>query len=147
MPKPSPDTSWIRMATIGEGRRLTKRCNDITAHGPHEWSWKRILRRECPGLVVAFCGRDETHGPHWHGEYRDELCHGCGLAGLCKHGVGMLDECPRCEDEAAEEREAEPEALMNEIVTMHNDLYHPGQDCPDDDDWECSVRRDKEGSD
>jgi len=76
-------------------------CTSGLAHDPHEWYWKNILRRNCPGLVVAFCGRDETHVPHFHGEYRDELCYGLGLAGLCKHGEQMLNDCELCAAEVA----------------------------------------------
>jgi hypothetical protein len=80
---------------------LTKPCASGLAHGPHEWYWKSILRRDCPGLVVSPCGRDVTHVPHWHGEHRDELCYGSGLAGRCRHGVQMLDACDDCEADHA----------------------------------------------
>lgn len=73
-------------------------CSDRTVHGPHEWYEHWILLRECPGLTVAFCGRDDTHVPHWHGEYRSEWCNGAGLAGRCAHGVQMLDYCEPCCD-------------------------------------------------
>jgi hypothetical protein len=70
----------------------------MTTHGAHEWYWRNILRRECVGLTVAHCGHTGTHVPHWHGEYRDEWCLGSGLAGMCEHGVQMLDECRQCEN-------------------------------------------------
>lgn len=73
-------------------------CADRTAHGPHEWYEKWILRRECPGIVVDLCGQPGTHINHWHGEYRDEWCPGTGLAGRCVHGVQMLDHCDDCAD-------------------------------------------------
>ena len=39
---------------------------------------------------------------------------------------------------------AEVWQLMDEIVTMHNDLYHPGPSCPsEDEDGGCSVRTGK----
>ena len=76
----------------------TEHCGKPTDHSRHEWYWKNILRRDCPGLTVAPCGRDGTHVPHWHGEYRDEWCRGAGLAGVCVHGTGMLDQCDDCEE-------------------------------------------------
>jgi hypothetical protein len=74
-----------------------QQCTDGTAHGPHEWYWRNILRRECRGLRFEFCGREETHGPHWRNGGRGEACNGLGLAGRCEHGVQMLDECKQCE--------------------------------------------------
>jgi len=71
-------------------------CKNTEAHGPHEWYWRNIFRRNCPGLVVAACGRSETHIQHWCGEFGDELCYGGGLAGRCEHGVQMLDQCDDC---------------------------------------------------
>lgn len=75
-----------------------ERCGDTNAHGQHEWYWKNILRRECPGWnpSVAFCNNNETHAPHWHGEHRDEWCRGSGLAGVCEHGEQALNECDDC---------------------------------------------------
>ncbi|MET0417301.1 MAG: hypothetical protein ABW022_14915 [Actinoplanes sp.] len=70
-------------------------CPDGTAHGPHEWYWKNILRRSCPGLVVAFCGRDECSEAHWCGEFFDEWCPGREEP-ACEHGRPLLDECLRC---------------------------------------------------
>lgn len=32
------------------------------------------------------------------------------------------------------------EGLMNGIIAAHNDLYHGGEPCPDDDDFECQAR-------
>lgn len=75
----------------------TDPCPATVAHSPHEWYWRHILRRRCPGLVVEFCGRDDTHSPHRHGEYRDEFCRGLGLAGVCEHGEQMLNECKECD--------------------------------------------------
>jgi hypothetical protein len=72
-------------------------CPSLEEHGRHEWHERWILRRSCPGLVVAFCGRNGTHAHHWHGEYTDELCCGAGLAGRCRHGEQMLNECKACE--------------------------------------------------
>lgn len=71
-------------------------CTVGTAHGPHEWYWRNIFRRDCPGLVVAPCGHPHDHGPHWHGEHHDELCHGVGLAAICEHNVQMLNQCDDC---------------------------------------------------
>jgi hypothetical protein len=78
-------------------------CDRETPHGPHEWYWRSILRRECPGVVGVMepCGRKLWHGPHWYGEHRDELCPGLGLAGICAHGVQMLNQCDECEKGAA----------------------------------------------
>ncbi len=71
-------------------------CSSRLQHDPHEWYWKNILRRNCPGLVVGFCGHQRTHGPHWVGEHYDELCNGSGLAGRCPHGVQLLNGCLEC---------------------------------------------------
>lgn len=47
--------------------------------------------------------------------------------------------------QAPPERPAEdPEALMEEIVDLHNYLYHEARNCSDDDHWECAARRDEE---
>lgn len=73
-----------------------RRCLRGDEHSRHEWYWLNILRRDCPGLTVSYCGHDQTHVPHWHGEYRDEWCRGGGLAAVCEHGVGLLDECEQC---------------------------------------------------
>jgi hypothetical protein len=51
-------------------------CATVEPHGPHEWYWKNILRRECPG-------REAARAPHPFGD-------------VCEHGVGFLDECKQC---------------------------------------------------
>ena len=84
-------------------------CGHVATHQPHPWRpvWRRwtistVLievggrGRWCEGGTISRCGRDITHPVHWHGELRDELCPGGGLAGVCKHGVQMLNDCPRC---------------------------------------------------
>lgn len=30
-------------------------CPDTKPHGQHEWYWKNILRRDCPGLPTCLC--------------------------------------------------------------------------------------------
>lgn len=78
-------------------------CTKAEPHGPHEWYWRSILRRECPGVVgvMQSCGLERWHGPHWHGEYGDELCPGLGLAAICEHGEQMLNQCDKCTEGAA----------------------------------------------
>lgn len=73
-----------------------QRCTAGEAHDRHEWYWRGILRRECPGLLVVQCHEDTTHIPHWHGRGLPMWCRGAGLAGVCAHGVWMLDECDDC---------------------------------------------------
>ncbi len=75
-------------------------CPDRTPHARHPLSrW-----RDCPGVVgeIESCWRNITHGPHWHGEDFDQWCRGLGLAGVCEHGTGILDECKRCDADRAE---------------------------------------------
>lgn len=85
---------------IDETRERPKRtqpCGSARTHSAHDWRpgrWRRT--RRCLGLVTTPCGREYTHGPHWVGELRDELCRGVGLAGICEHGVQMLNECDEC---------------------------------------------------
>jgi hypothetical protein len=52
-------------------------CGDTKQHSRHEWYWKNILRRDCPGYAEIDWGS-------------------IPLAGCCKHGVGMLDRCDDC---------------------------------------------------
>lgn len=87
-----------------------KPCNRYAAHPPHSWRavlWSLPLRGGrrftarrvvwCEGiLIVAPCGKSETHPPHRHGEFLDKLCRGAGLAAVCPHGVQMLNECDSC---------------------------------------------------
>lgn len=72
-------------------------CGWLRDHIRHtyrpRWRW---YRRRCTGAFVITCGDRETHAPHWGGEFGDELCQGAGLAGVCVHGVGMLDHCREC---------------------------------------------------
>jgi hypothetical protein len=75
---------------------LTQLCPDRITHQPHEWYEKWILRRDCPGLTVGFCGQPGTHAGHWYGDRG--LCPGTGLAGRCVHGVQMLNHCGPCTD-------------------------------------------------
>lgn len=75
---------------------MPERCKTPTPHDRHEWYWRGILRRDCPGLVVVRCNRDETHIPHWHGERPEMWCRGAGLAAVCEHGIGMLNQCDDC---------------------------------------------------
>jgi hypothetical protein len=76
----------------------TELCDRRIQHERHEWYWRNILRRDCPGLVVDHCGQNSTHTPHWHGEHHNEWCQGGGLAGRCAHGIQMLDHCDDCTD-------------------------------------------------
>lgn len=78
-------------------------CGHLALHEHHPWRrrYTRLLipgrRRMCPGIYgIGHCVKDETHGPHWYGEMCDELCLGLGLAGICKHGVQMLNDCVAC---------------------------------------------------
>lgn len=72
-------------------------CEDVTVHPRHVWRPGLFRRFDCPGVqTVTPCGKSRTHGWHWHGEYYDEMCQGAGLAAVCGHGVGMLDECRQC---------------------------------------------------
>lgn len=32
---------------------------------------------------------------------------------------------------------------MEEIVALHNYVYHQGRACPDDDLWQCAARHDE----
>lgn len=72
------------------------RCDDLTDHGRHEWYWLHLLRRDCSGLTTVDCGSDLTHIRHWVDEARGLRCRGAGLAGICEHRVGMLNECRAC---------------------------------------------------
>lgn len=40
--------------------------------------------------------------------------------------------------------EREIGGLMDDVIAAHNELYHPGRDCPDDGMDECSVRAERE---
>lgn len=93
----------------------TEHCPSLTAHGRHEWYWKNILRRDCLGITVAFCGKGRTHSPHRHGEYQNEFCRGLGLAGICEHGVQMLSACDHCPS-GNPVVEGDVDALMGLIV-------------------------------
>lgn len=59
----------------------------ITVHSPKRW---------CGGALTNPCGSRREHGPHWYGEFGDELCRGFGLGAVCPHGVQMLNECADC---------------------------------------------------
>lgn len=82
----------LRAILVGIGSLV-----DLSGNSTQRRLQELVSRHEYPSLAVAFCGRDDTHVPHWHGEYHDEWCRGGGLAGVCEHGVGMLDACEACD--------------------------------------------------
>ena len=88
----------------------TEYCGKVRTHGAHNWApvrrrWRiagftvEVVGRSrwCEGALVGMCGdQGRITGPHWHGELRDELCPGHGLAAVCPHGVQALNECTDC---------------------------------------------------
>lgn len=85
------------LRTLWPGTTPDDLCEDLYRdHGTHEWYWKNILRRQCPGVTVAPCGYLHRHGPHWCGEHHDEMCRGAGFAAVCEHGVQFLNQCDDC---------------------------------------------------
>jgi hypothetical protein len=79
----------------------TKNCGTLTDHGRHEWYWRNILRRHCPGVLSGLCADPTWHGPHWNNLEHSELCRGVGLCGICPHGIQWLDHCDECAAEQA----------------------------------------------
>lgn len=69
-------------------------CVLWTAHDPHRVG---LWRRQCPGLTWGFCDDDLDHSWHFIIPERGVACRGLGLAGVCDHGVLMLDGCDDCE--------------------------------------------------
>lgn len=91
-------------------------CGSLAEHEPHgwhrrypliRWTWLKLTwlaPRRCEGVFHVYCPSGEAHGLH---RLHDPdltflgvgVCPGVGLAGICRHGVGVLDECHACEDE------------------------------------------------
>lgn len=105
-----------------------QQCADATAHDFHEWYEGNILRHECAGI----CGHCLGPVRGWSTVHGTPLCHPNG--GLdCYRLVtvyGHALDCASCR--------------VDSVVRLHNEAYHPGQDCPtEDEDGACAIRTEK----
>ncbi len=54
-------------------------CPEQVLHDAHEWFLHGIMRRDCPGLTLALCGRHTNHPAHPHGDQQQLWCAGHSL--------------------------------------------------------------------